>query len=64
MKLFLVLSEAYHGKLFIKQNYKYVFDAFLLTIHVNTFQRITTDISALLEQKRQKFNGSCACHIL
>lgn len=48
MKLFLVLSEAYHDKPVIKQNYTFVFDAFLWTIHVNTFQRITTDIILVL----------------
>lgn len=48
MKLFLVFSQAYHGKPVIKQNYKFVFDAFLWTIHVNTFQRIATDIILVL----------------
>lgn len=48
MKLLLVLSEAYHGRLVIKQNYTFVFDAFLWTIHVNTFQRITTVIFLVL----------------
>lgn len=48
MKLFLVFSEAYHGKPVIKQNYTFVFDAFFMTIHVNTFQRITTDIILVL----------------
>lgn len=48
MKLFLVLSEAYHGKPVIKHNYTFAIDAFLRTIHVNTFQRITTDIILVL----------------
>lgn len=33
MKVFLVFSEAYHDKPVIKQNYTFVFDAFLWTIH-------------------------------
>lgn len=40
MKLFLVLSEAYHGKPVIKQNYTLDFDAFLKD---NSREHVSTD---------------------